>query len=556
MKRKLLALGLLLTLQGLPALGEPGAAATVGEVRGIRVGLDPQRTRLVFDLDAAGAYRLLTLDNPPRVVLDFPAAISRFNYRQIPLRGTPVARVRSALQPDGTLRYVFDLRQPVQPRVFDLPPNQDRGHRVVLDLYPAQAVTAQAPAAAPAPQTEQVRPLRTPPTITPEDATRLPNPMGDAAGEWSGSISLQTRLFPQGPAFDGQDEQNLSLAIEPEYYLDWDGGRQRFAMRAFGRVDANDDERSHADLREFYWRLEQDRWVFKAGVDVVFWGVAESRHLVDIINQTDRVENIDREDKLGQLMLNVDYLSDSAGTWQAWVLPWFRERTFPGEDGRLRVNPAVDTDDPLWDSGDEEEHVDLALRWSHYIGDWDIGLAHFSGTAREPLLIPGGTPQRPTLRPLYLQIDQTSLDLQATRGAWLWKLEAIYNDNKVEDYFAAVGGFEYTRFGIADSAADLGWLLEYHYDERGENPQEALQNDLYTGLRLSGNDIAGSRLLAGFTVDLDNGSTFGNVEAARRLGESWTITVEARTFFNTDEDDPLHDFRDDDYIELQLDRFF
>jgi len=564
---------LLAPLLSTAAAAQPAGQAAAAEIRQLRVGLTPERTRVVFDLSEAGEYRLFTLQDPPRVVVDFPTATSRFDTDRVALAGTPVARIRTGVQPDRTLRYVFDLRRAVDSRAFPLKPHAGRGHRLVLDLYPegegagAGAVVEAGGAAATGIATDQVArtaapadaeaPLRPPRRATPADATRIAKPeRDDAAGHWSGSVSLQSRLFFSGPAYPGQDAQNLSAAVEPEYYVDWDDGRQRFALRPFFRWDTGDGERTHGDLRELYWRWQRDRLVVKAGVDVVFWGVTESQHLVDVINQTDRVENIDREDKLGQPMLNLDWMTDTAGTWKAWVLPYFRERTFPGEDGRLRTDPPVDTDDPIWDSSDEEEHIDLALRWSHYIGDWDIGLAHFSGTAREPLLVPAGTAADPYLRPLYLQVDQTSLDLQATLGAWLWKLEAIYNSNRVEDYGAAVGGFEVTRFGVADSAADLGWLLEYHYDERGEEPQVALQNDLFTGLRLTGNDIAGSRLLAGFTVDLDNGSTFGNLEAARRLGEAWIITLEARTFFNTDRTGPLHFFRADDYIELELERYF
>jgi len=549
-------------LAALAALAaQPARAEGETQVERLRIGLNPERTRVVFDLSGAGPYRMLTLENPLRVVVDFPSGTSYFDPDSLGLAGTPVARIRTGIQPDGTLRYVFDLRREVEPELFPLQPFEGRGHRLVLDLHQpgaAPAGTAVAVAEDTAGATEgQAETLRAPPVITPRDATEVPNPVDSGTpGQWSGSVGVQTRLFFSDPAYPDQDEQNLSASFEPEYYIDWAGGTQRFAFRPFFRWDANDSERTHADVRELYWRAQRDALVFKAGVDVVFWGVTESQHLVDIINQTDRVENIDREDKLGQPMASLQWMTDTAGTWEGWVLPYFRERTFPGKDGRLRTDPPVDTDDPIWDSSDEEEHVDFALRWSHYIGNWDIGLAHFTGTGREPVLVPGGDPGKPTLRPFYQQIDQTSLDLQATVGAWLWKLEAIHNSNKIEDYYAAVGGFEYTLFGVANSTADLGWLLEYHHDERGEDPMVALQNDLYAGLRWTGNDIAGTRLLTGFTVDLDNGGTFGNVEAVRRLGESWTITLEARTFFNTDDDNPLHFFRDDDYIELQLDRFF
>ncbi|ANG62499.1 hypothetical protein A8C75_08360 [Marinobacterium aestuarii] len=375
------------------------------------------------------------------------------------------------------------------------------------------------------------------------------------SSEWTGYASLDTRLFFHSPAHPGQDDRSLSGAFQPEYYRNWDYGAQTLAFTPFFRLDANDDERTHADIRELFWRMEAEQFVFKAGVDTVFWGVAESQHLVDIINQTDLVENIDREDKLGQPMLNLDYLSDW-GTWQAYLLPYFRERTFPGTDGRLRSEPVVDTDDAIYESGDEERHVDFALRWSHYFGDWDIGIAHFSGTSREPLLILDDSGPNPSLRPLYLQIDQTSLDVQVTKGAWLWKLEAIYNQNNVNDYYAYVGGFEFTQFGIAGSAVDLGWLLEYNYDDRGDSAATVLQDDIFFGVRLTDNDIHNTRILAGGTVDIDSSSTFANVEASRRLNEHWVLGLEMRLFTHVDEEDPLHQIKDDDYVEIQLTRYF
>lgn len=530
------------------------------EVLKVRLGVTPGRTRVVFDLSEPSAPTLMTLDNPARVVVDIPVSTTDFDHRKLPLLGTPIARIRAGTQADASLRYVFDVSGELKSRLFPLQPNEQHGHRLVLDLYSQngkyadtteKAATGLQLAATENPNRERSLP-------SPQSATAVPNPVSSgSSGEWSGSISLQTRLFFENPRYPQQDEQNASAAFEPEYYIDWARGSQRFAFRPFFRYDANDDERTHGDIRELYWRLDHEQWVVKAGMDVVFWGVTESKHLVDIINQTDWVENIDGEDKLGQPMLNIDYMTDGWGTWQAYVLPYFRERTFPGEDGRLRTAPPVDTDDPVYESGDEEEHIDFALRWSHYIGDLDFGFAHFSGTSRDPVIIPSSEKGEPRLLPYYLQIDQSSLDIQATKGAWLWKLEAIYNDNKLEDYFAASGGFEYTYFGLSDGPADLGWLLEYHFDERDEDSQSPLQNDIYAGLRYSGNDIAGTRILAGFTVDADSGSTFGNIEAVRRLGESWTATVELRLFTNTDEDDdPLHIIRDDDYIELQLSRYF
>lgn len=535
------------------------AASQVTEVLDVRLGQIPGRTRLVFDLSEPTTFQLKEMESPRRLVVELNGASSQFDHSAVPVFGTPIKRIKASQQTDTTLSYVVDVRQEVKPRLYALEPNVQHGHRLVLDLYQPKKTKSANPVeptrvvsnttlAADTPQRKQ--------PASPRSATRIETQPPEAPqGDLSGYVTLDARVFAEDPKYSGQDDHTASIAIEPQYFIDWADGEQRFAFRPFARYDANDDERTHADIRELYWRMEKDNLVVKLGVDVVFWGVAESQHLIDVINQTDFVENIDGEDKLGQPMINIDY-STEWGTWQAYLLPYFRERTFAGEDGRLRFDPVVDTDDPQFESGDEEKHVDFALRWSHYFGDWDVGLAHFSGTTRIPLFIPNGSSDAARLLPYYFQIEQTSLDVQATKGAWLWKLEALYNSNNVEDYYAAVGGFEYTQFGAINDVADLGWLLEYHFDERDDTALTPLQEDLFLGVRYTGNDVAGTRLLAGVVVDTSSRSTFGNLEAVRRLGENWTLTFEARMFSNIDNNDLLRYWEDDDYIELQLARYF
>jgi hypothetical protein len=192
---------------------------------------------------------------------------------------------------------------------------------------------------------------------------------------------------------------------------------------------------------------------------LVFWGVTESRHLVDIVNQNDQVEDIDSEDKLGQPMINLNVYR-SWGDLGLFLLPYFRERTFPASDARLRGPLPVAKDKAMFESRDGKENLDIALRWSHVIGNWDIGLAYFDGTSREPRLVPapdeGGTP---ALIPFYDLIRQASADAQLTEGAWLWKLEALHRDGHGDRFSAAVVGFEHTTFGVRGTSADLGFLI-------------------------------------------------------------------------------------------------
>lgn len=376
------------------------------------------------------------------------------------------------------------------------------------------------------------------------------------AGEWSGFVELQGRYFPQQAVDSEQSDQLVSLAFQPEYYQRWDSGNQSLLFVPFLRWDSKDSERTHGDLRELIWTYAGKGWEAQAGVGRVFWGVTEALHLVDVINQTDLVENPDGEQKLGQPLLKVS-LERDWGILDLYALVGFRERTFPGENGRLRTHPHVNQDDAEYESDREDQHLDYALRWSHYIGDWDIGLSHFNGTSRDPLLTPRISQQGDiSLIPYYQLMRQTSLDIQATKGDWLWKLEAIHRTIDSGSYNAATGGFEYTLVGIAESDIDIGLLAEYLYDDRRDEATTPFENDLFLGFRLAANDVDGSELLAGVIKDLDEEGWMFNLEASRRIGSHWKTSAQVRLWSDIPEQDPLFVMHRDDYAEITITRFF
>ncbi len=376
------------------------------------------------------------------------------------------------------------------------------------------------------------------------------------AGEWSGFVALENRYFLKDALSPEQHNNYLSIVAEPEYYRAWDDGRQSFTFVPFARIDQYDDERTHVDIRELEWIKAAEDHEWRIGVRTVFWGVTEFRHLVDIINQTDAVENIDGEDKLGQPMVNFALIKEW-GTLDLFVLVGFRERTFPGVEGRPRTIPPVDPDQSDFESSDEEDHIDFAIRWSHTLGDWDIGVYQFSGTSRDPRFTVGIDDGAPVLVPFYDQIDQTGIDVQATKGNWLWKLEAIRRSGQGDSFAAATGGFEYTFVGVAESDIDLGLVSEYLFDDRDEDALTTFEDDLALGVRLTFNDAQSTELLFGVIVDLDDDGRLWSLEASRRLRESWKLSVEARIFSNIPpEDFLLFGLRDDDFIQVELARFF
>ena len=373
--------------------------------------------------------------------------------------------------------------------------------------------------------------------------------------ELRGQIAFEPRLFLQSPADEDQfSGLQLSAFAEPEFR--WRSGDRdtQVQFTPFLRLDARDGERSHFDIREAYVRHVSGDFEFLVGLNRVFWGVTESRHLVNIINQVDAVEDIDEEDFLGQPMLQLGWQAEF-GRFDAYLMSGFRERTFPSRSGRLR-GPVVDTDEAVFESHRGRGRPDLALRYSHYVGDLDVGLHVFHGTGREPeRFVPIAGSDR--LAPYYGVITQAGADLQYTSEAWLWKFEGLVREGQGDAFAAAVAGVEYTLFGIADSDADLGLLFEVLADGRDDDVfPTAAEHDVFVGARLALNDVSDTDVLAGVFVDAKEGPASLRVEAGRRLGERWKLEAEATAFLEHDSDDGAFPLRRDSFATLRLSYFF
>jgi hypothetical protein len=379
---------------------------------------------------------------------------------------------------------------------------------------------------------------------------------GAANAEWSGFVSLEHQGFLHPGLYPPQHRSYYSVVLQPEYYRLFEGSRDSFTFVPFVRAAQHDPERGHADIRELTWLKVGADYEWRLGIRKLFWGATEALHLVDIVNQTDLVENLDGEDKLGQPMINLALIR-AWGTLDFFVLPGFRERNFPGAEGRLRTEPRVDSSQSIFESDRKRRHVDLALRWKKSFGALDVGLSHFAGTSRDPVLslgLDGGG--NPVWIPRYDRIHQNGLDLTAVTGNWLWKLEAIHRTGQGPAYSAATGGIEYTFTGVFGTRMDLGVLTEYLYDDRGASAPTPFQDDVFVGLRLALNDAQSSELLTGAIDDRRGSARFYNLEANRRFGGHWKLSLEARVFADIPPTDPQYTLRRDDYVQLELARYF
>ncbi|MEM1036763.1 MAG: hypothetical protein AAGI14_08400 [Pseudomonadota bacterium] len=369
-------------------------------------------------------------------------------------------------------------------------------------------------------------------------------------------VSVEARIFADNPQFPEQFETFQSgFILSGEAQWRSKDRDTRILFEPYIRLDSEDDERTYIDIREASLSREINRdWDILVGVSQVFWGVAESRNVVDVINQFDTVEDADEGEKLGQPMIRVTRRGDF-GTLEAYYLPLFRERQFPGQDGRLRTQPRVEASEATYERGGDETAGDFALRYTNRFGGFDVGVHGFYGTSRDPRL--DFNPGSGLLEPFYPELTQGGLDLQWTRDAWLLKGEVVIGEMLDDTYTSVVGGFEYTFFDIGGNGWDLGLIGEYLYDDRDQSrlPITVFENDVFLGTRITLNDIQDTEFLAGAIIDDQTGGVIASAEFQRRIGDNLLLEIEARSFVA--EDDPFIAAQDaDDNLLIRLTRYF
>jgi hypothetical protein len=373
-----------------------------------------------------------------------------------------------------------------------------------------------------------------------------------SALDFEGRLGFQHRYFVEEGAF-GQMQHQASIFIEPAAYWDFSSKDLTCSFIPFYRYDSLDNKRTHADIREALCSYFKNNYELKIGIGKVFWGVTESQHLVDVVNQTDFVEAIDGEEKLGQPMVSLGAETIN-GSWEVLVMPYFRERTYAAKNGRLSL-PSFSSYKINYESPSKEQHTDLAFRYMSIIGIIDLGISAFHGTNRDPFLQEVILENQRLQVLHYAQMTQLGIDFQATTGSWLLKLEAITR-NSLENHTAATVGFEYSS--VAKNRYDIGWLAEYLYDSRKGMSRPVGQNDVFVGIRMALNDFYSTEFILGGTIDLDKklDSTMVYLEASGRFNNqlSWDLTMR---IFNVESNaDPLFQVSQDNFIEMGVDYHF
>jgi len=110
----------------------------------VRVWPAPDYSRVTIESDAVLTTRQVFVPDPPRLAVDIEGITLNPALRELVAKvradDPTIEGIRVGQHAQNVVRLVLDLKQPVQPQVFNLPPVAAYQHRLVLDLYPTHAI--------------------------------------------------------------------------------------------------------------------------------------------------------------------------------------------------------------------------------------------------------------------------------------------------------------------------------------------------------------------------------------------------------------------------------
>jgi len=112
------------------------------QVNKLRLWHSPDKTRVVFDVSGDVSHKIFRLTGPDRVVVDIQGAHFRSAIPQLKSSNDHVKAIRTGQPELNVLRFVMELKKPLEETSFVLTPNELYGYRLVVDLVDAVAVDA------------------------------------------------------------------------------------------------------------------------------------------------------------------------------------------------------------------------------------------------------------------------------------------------------------------------------------------------------------------------------------------------------------------------------
>ncbi|MBC7467996.1 MAG: N-acetylmuramoyl-L-alanine amidase [Ramlibacter sp.] len=181
----------------------------------VRVWPAPDYTRVTIESDGKLVSRQIVVPDPPRLAVDIEGIELNPALRELVAKVKPddpfIAGIRVGQGAPSGVRLVIDLKQGALPQVFNLPPVAAYQHRLVLDLYPRQAIDPlEELIARRLKESEQPRPV---PIPAPDPAA---DPLGELIAKQAQRPAIAPTQLPQRVAPVPQRTDRLIIvALDP-----------------------------------------------------------------------------------------------------------------------------------------------------------------------------------------------------------------------------------------------------------------------------------------------------------------------------------------------------
>lgn len=219
---KFAAASLTLWVTKVGAGSNPSLDGTAGtSILAVRVWPAADYTRVTLEHEQPIKFTYLLVKDPERLVVDLEGVEFNSVLQSLPskiLDSDPYIKlIRAGRNRPGVVRLVIELKSEIKPQVFSLKPVGEYGHRLVLDLYPAQPVD---PLMALLDKPEELPP-RTEPPAEAADATSASPPQKSGGNTVPEISRLVTIVLDPGHGGEdpgavgqgGSHEKNVTLAV-------------------------------------------------------------------------------------------------------------------------------------------------------------------------------------------------------------------------------------------------------------------------------------------------------------------------------------------------------
>lgn len=131
---RIAGLGALASAPVLTQAASSQATSSQAQVKNIRISREPNKTRLVFDLNGPVEHSLFSLHKPERLVIDLKQTRLMDAGTLEELHSRQLKSIRTGVRNGHDLRVVLDLKSRTTPSSFLLEPKGNSGYRLVIDV--------------------------------------------------------------------------------------------------------------------------------------------------------------------------------------------------------------------------------------------------------------------------------------------------------------------------------------------------------------------------------------------------------------------------------------